>query len=615
MLVSEILSALTASSEWMVLFNLRAIQQITNDTMVAAMYHLPDDLDLDCYSHVVLSSEGRFLAEVEGLRLVEPVSGRSWTKEDVSNSLAERFASRLALFNVNESDCLGLGEMSPFSPVILHIKIQSGVGQAQAIFDREPTQTDYELLRAVGVTFLGGEEKDDYYLARFQNRLPIHIHAGILSHFSRTAHCNIFFLRHGDIDAPLKAGLHQAAEHRVNFGKNRSVKALVNLAKLAMEETLAMTCQPPAPEQPFAYGDLVPLGFVLKGLNRGVTLTENNYLGTVSTTDLEIASTTRNRLNQYLLDCRQGDLWAFHNQRLITSTDSALVIQGCNEPKSVEALEMFADGQGGYYPQLWSTDKQPNKMLIDESCSHWCQADYATTCLVRALRQEAGLESKTSMEYLREGMSSRSGLYFANPYLVDWVLARAIAQDKSAATLRSQLLTEILASMNDDYSFGVYDQAFSTALAILSMAELGYRGQIMRVAQLRLLEFMGKDSLLPTATPFYSSLRLNAQLGNETILGLQMTHAFASNTHQKQIRQVEGEYHSISLYEDTHGLITTSITTLALSELYSGTTLEHQQVNLHQSQIHPRYQCRNHSEYIAKYALPPYLVREAQIVA
>ncbi len=603
MLVSEILTKLTASLEWMVLFNLKTIRQITNDSTIRAMYHLPATLDLAGYSHVVLSSEGRFLASETESKLIEPLSGQSWTKQQHELSLAQRFEARLALFDEDEADCLGLGEMSPFPPVLLHLKIQSGVGQAQAIFESEPSGVDYELLRAVGVTFLGGEAKDNYYLARFQNRLPIHIHAGILSHFSRTAHCNIFFLRHGNIDAPLKDGLLQAGEKRINWGKNRSFKALAKLAQTACEQTLAMTCQPPAPEESFAYGDLVPLGFVLKGLNLAKTA--------VSEVEIQnLVGEASQNLNQHLLERRQENLWAFHTKRLITATDSALVLQGLNQPQSLEALELFADEQGGYYPQLWSTEQQPNKMLFDDSCAHWCQTDYGTTCLITALRKEAGLTSKTPIEYLAEGMATRSGLYFANPYLVDWFLARAIAKDESAVSLRAELLGEILASRNEDYSFGLYDQALSTALAILSMVELGYRGQAMRAAQLRLLEFMGKDGLMPQATPFYSSLSLDGEYSEQEILGLLMNQAFHQpTTKAKQIRKVAGEYHSISLYQDTHNLITTAIAALALAELYSPNTSQ----QIPDAIIHPRYQCPNHCEYIAKFALSPYLVKQVQL--
>lgn len=604
MLVSQILSTLTSSLEWMVLFDLKAIRQIANDATVLGMYHLPAELDLDSYSHVVLCNEGRFLADSQQPMLVEPISGYSWTEEKIEQSLAARFGDRLKLFNVDEAHCLGLGEMSPFAPVVLHLKIQSGVGQGQAIFTQAPTQKDYELLRAVGVTFLGGETKDDYYLARFQNRLPVHIHAGILSHFSRTAHCNIFFLRHGDIDATLKAGLLQAAEHRVNHGKKRSFQALAQLAEAGYERSLSMTCQPPLNNEAFAYGDLVPLGFVLKGLTQATTLSPEN--------ENETITATGERLSQYLLDRRQQELWAFHSDRLITSTDSALVLQGFNRPQSLEALEMFADGKGGYYPQLWSTSgqPQPHKMNLTQSNAHWCQADYGTTCLVRALRQEAGLTTKTSIEYLTEGISNRSGLYFANPYLVDWFLARAIAGDTSAAPLRSQLLAEILASINDDYSFGLYDRAFSTALAILTMAELGYRGQEMRVAQLKLLEFMGKDGLFPKATPFYSSLRLDSELEQKDISRLLMSQAFNFEDKPKQICKVKGKYYSISLYEDTHSMITTALAALALSEPYSPVS-EHQYSS---SEIHPRYLCSDSCQYIAQFALPPYLAKEIQLV-
>lgn len=602
MLVSEILHTLPAPLEWMVLFNLSAIRELADDATTRGMYHLPEAVDLERYSHVVLTSHGRFLALHSESKLIEPVSGKGWDREQIKASLHERFSSRLALFPVDEADCLGLGEKSPFSPVLLHIKIKEGYGEAKAIFDQEPSEEHYELLRAVGVKFLGGEPKDSYYLARFQNRLPVHIHAGILSHFSRTGHCNLFFLQHGNIDPLLENGLLEASSGRVTWARNHSFKALAKLAQAAcLHSSMAMTCQPPPPSKPFPYGDLVPLGFVLKALN------------VAKETSPEAATLeARQALSKFLLSKRGGNLWAFHTDRLITSTDSALVLQGFNDPETVEALEQFADGQGGYYPQLWSADKQPGKMVFDESCRHWCQPDYATTCLVRALRQSGGLETKTSTDYLAAGFENRSGLYFANPYLVDWALACAISFDESAAQLRQKLLAEILASMNEDYSFGIYDLAMSTALAILSMAALGFRGRTMRVAQLRLLEFMDSNGLWPAATPFYSALRMEHEIPFRTLLGLLVIDSFAPNTpsnHQKQIRQVQGQYHGISLYIDTHQMIATALAALALSEKCSPAKRDLDS-RRHKQETHPRYQCRNHSEYIAKFALPPYLSME-----
>ncbi|MDJ0713519.1 MAG: hypothetical protein QNJ54_04785 [Prochloraceae cyanobacterium] len=611
MLVSEILQTLPASLEWMVLFDLSAISKLADSAIVRAMYHLPPEIELDPYTHVVLTSEGRFLASSEESKLVEATSGNTLSSDRITNSLYEKFSSRLALFPVDEAHCLGLGEMQPYSPVLLHIIIKSGFGQAKAVFDKEPSKQDYELLRSVGVKFLGGETKDSYYLARFQNRLPVHIHAGFLSHFSRTAHCNLFFLQQGYIDPPLKTGLLQASESRVIWGRNTLISTLAKLASEATERSMAMTCQPPLPERPFPYGDLVPLGFVLKALNKATAIVGDTAESNESKSILE----ARQGLSKFLLDKRQDKLWAFQTNRLITATDSALVLQGFNEPESVEALELFADGEGGYYPQLWSEEKLPGKMVFDRSCAHWCQSDYATTCLVKTLRQEAQLETKTSTEYLAAGMANRSGLYFANPYLVDWVLASAIKEDESASSLREQLLAEILTSMNEDYSFGLYDVAMSTALAILCMGALGFRGRTMRVAQLRLLEFIDSRGLLPVEIPFYSSLSMSEVPANALMWGL-MNQSFTSqtsNNKQKQIANINGQYHSISLYKDTHQTIGTAIAALALSEECSPSKQDLVLSDRHQQEIHPRYQCSNHSEYIAKFALPPYVKMEQQL--
>lgn len=594
MLVSQILEFLPDSLDWMVLFNLSAINQLTNDETIRAMYHLPSETNLQPHSHIVLTSQGRFLASQDELKLVEAVSGEE-LKEYISNSLAKRFSSRLALVSVDEADCLGLAEQAPFSPVLLHLKMEDGYGKAQAIFEKQPCFEHYELLQAVGVKFLGGENKDDYYLARFQNRLPVHIHAGILSHFSRTAHCNIFFFQHGNIDAPLENGLLQASQVRVNWTKQQCWQSLIKLATSACQKSLSMSCQPPAPNQPFPYGDLVPLGFVLKALNEAVATSEENP---------ELAS-AQQQLQEFLLSRQEDKLWAFHTQRLITATDSSLVLLGLDAPESVEALERFADGKGGYYPQLWSETKEPGKMLVDESCYHWCQADYATTCLIRYLRNSVGLKSKTSVDYLTAAFEQRAGLYFANPYLVDWVLAEAIRDDKDAATLRERLLAEVMASMNPDFSFGQYDLALSTALGILTLGALGVRDRTIRVAQLRLLELMG-DKTSP-AIPFYSTLCHDSELTSQEKVALQLNETLTRpKDGQKQIRTIKGQYHSISLYLDTYRMITTAISALALSQ-NSNPNIREVSWNSSSSSCHSRYQCRNHSEYVAKFALPPYL--------
>ncbi|MEO1374753.1 MAG: hypothetical protein AAFW70_10615 [Cyanobacteria bacterium J06635_10] len=530
MLISEILRSLPANLEWMVLFNLPAVRPIAGDEVTRAMYFLPENTELEQYSHVVLSSEGRYLAPHDDSLLVDGITTETIVAPEPDNSLANRYNKQLELFDIDSADCLGLGKQAPYAPVLLHLKLENGCGKAQAIFDCKPTQKHYELLRAVGVTFKGGEQKEDYYLARFENRLPTHIHAGILSHFSRTGNCNLFFLQHGNIDSFLESGLRTAAVKRIQWGKQRSYEALSKLTTEACEQVMAMTCFPPAPEQPFAYGDLVPLGFVLKALQ------------------VANLSDSCNKLQQYLLDKRQEQLWAFHSNRLITATDSALILQSLDVTESIEALEQFSDGKGGYYPQLWDKSRQANKMKMDRSCEHWCQTDYSTTCLIRALRKKAGLSEKTSVEFLTAGMSNRSGLYFANPYLVDYFLALAIAEDDSAIYLRQQLLKEVLASRNEDFSFGTFDRAFSTSLAILTMATLGFKGRTLQASQLKLLEFIKADGKLPIAIPFYSTFKSERKVESDLLLTLlgSINGSQANRLKQTQIRSVCGENHEIS---------------------------------------------------------------------
>ncbi|MBD1835212.1 hypothetical protein H6F61_21620 [Cyanobacteria bacterium FACHB-472] len=592
MLVSKILYALPASLEWMVLFSLSAVRPLAEDTIVRQMFFLPKEVELDFYSHVILTSHGRFLAPNEGLGLINPSNNHIWSIADTDTSLRGRFSRQLSLFPVDEADCLGIGEKAPFPPVLLYLQIKSGYGEAKAVFYQEPSQAHYELLKAVGVKFLGGYQQGSHYVAQFQNRLPVHIHAGILAHFTRTGNCNLFFLQHGSIDPQLESGLLKASENRVAWARNLCFKAVAQLANEACHQPMAMTGYPPPPAEPFSLGDLVPLGFLLKALN-------------LAASDSSI-SAARHSLSSLLLNKRQGHLWSFHTDYLTTSTDSVLVLQGFDAPEAVEALEIFADGRGGYYPQLWSQDKQAGKMVINDGNRHWCQPDYATTCLVRALRAEVGLTTKTTTEYLAAGFETRSGLYFVNPYIVDWALASALSKDESAVDLKHKLLAEILASMNDDYSFGNYDVAMSTAFAILSLAALGYRGRTIRLAQLRLLDFMEAQGTLPAATPFYSTLLIDDKLIPPNRL-----FKLLLSDHQKQILQINYQYHGISYYVDSERMIATAVAALALDEKCCPTNRDANLIHMTRRESHPRYQCRSHSEYIAKFALTPYLSADA----
>lgn len=539
-----------------------------------AMFFLPEQIDLGPFSYVVLSSHGRYLAPQDGSNLSLVSDGRPQPIPHTGLSLRDRYRRLLETFLSDEPDCLGLGKKPDFPPVLLHVTIRDGYGQARAIFHHKPCEDHYELLKAVGVEYQGGYSAEAGFLALFRNRLPAHIHAGALAGYTRTGNCNQFFLNHGEIDRSLEAGLIQASESRTAWGRETGLPAARKLADRACEACLAMTCQPPSFQSRFQYGDLVPLGFLLKALNQGPG-------------DQQPGA----RVREKLLAGRQGALWPFHTGRLVTSTDSVLILQALPEREGVEALEGFSDGHGRYYPQLWSQTKQPGRMLISESNAHWCQPDFATSCLVRSLRAETGLSQVTPLQYLESYFENRSGLYFANPYLTDWAFACAIRADAHATELQARLRQEIFAGMNDDDSFGTYDIALSTSFAILSLAALGCRGRLLRLAQLRLLDLMDASSgLWPECIPFYSTFRASAADEPRTC---------------PQILDIDGSLYELSLYIDTHRIIATAVAVLALGEHCDPEVRDLELRNV--ATIHPRYRCRNHAEYVAEFALPPYL--------
>jgi hypothetical protein len=593
MFVSNIVKLLPASLDWMVLFNLAALTPMFDDITIKKMFFIPDNVELALFSHAVLTSAGLRLATKDGNGLVNPENGRPCAPIGNEPSLLNRFSKQLAMFALDEADCLGAGEIPPFfPPVVLHIKIRSGHGEAKAIFFQIPSQFNYELLQAVGVCYVSGEWLNEGYLAHFTVDLSQHIHSGTLSDFSKTGYCNAFFLQHGSIGPTLEGGLIGASKDWINHARNLGLNSVNKLANQAIQQTLTMFCYPPPPKEPFPFGDLVPLGFLARSLSM---LPDPSSCAAFQ------------ELRQYLISKRQEGLWSFQSGDIPTATDSALILLGISDPEAISSLEIFSDGCGGYYPQLWSRDRQAGKMVVDKSTRHWCQSDYPTTCLVRALRRNAGLAPLTTIDYLKKAFPYRSGLYFANPYLVDWTLAQALVGDETADEMRAELRSEILASINPDYSFGKFDPALSTAFAILSLALLGVRDRILFLAQRRLSDFMLPDGTWPEAIPFYSTFRLpdfpsDFTETSERLLGS-----------QDQIVSVGGAYYAISYYVDRHKLISTAIATLALSEEASPTR-SNQETDKNVPAVlksRPRYGCANQSEYIRRFALPPYAKPES----
>lgn len=577
----EVLRALPARLQWLVFFRLDAIARFAEPEVIKRMFFLRSDTEISHYSHVVLTSEGRYLCGADGSHLDPAGDEPTPLKHDHESSIFDRYTDQLRRLPLEDADCIGLG-VSPLSqPAFLHVKLGVTAGEAIALLNQEPSQRHYELLPVIGVEYLGGEMTTEGFNARFRNSLATHIKAGMLSGFTRTENCNQFFIDHAEINEPLAQGLQSAFSDRLGAGRQIIKTFLHKLAVKAMATPLAMTCVPPPPESPFPYGDLVPLGFLVRGI-KAITQAQQAPALLLQVHE-ELAT---KKLIRFVNDAKSDGLWAFHRGRLVTATDSALVLLGVLQRAPCEALEAFADGHGAYLPQLSENGDVYGKMKSDFSNAHWRQADFATTCLVRGLRTEAQLPARTPSSVIAAGFDHRSGLFFANPYLVDWCTALALKGDTALTHLQARLLEEILSSANPDGSYGQYDVGLSTGLAIVSMETLGYRGPALRLAQIRLLNLLDAGPW-PISTPFYSTF----MLPNDS-------------TPTTDHISCEGTLHDLSLYRDEYRTIFSGVAGMALAV---DSAMDGTERPIVRGNSHPRYRCADLADYVVCFALPPFI--------
>lgn len=577
----DVLARLPADLPWMVMFRTLAVTRLVAPATVKQMFFLPEETDLEQVAFVVLTAHGRCLAPADGAALI-PVGGTpAWPPLAAADTLWGRYRTPLERLALADADCVGLGRHPDQPPAFLQVRIRDGVGEATALFTRPPSLEHYDLLPAVGVDFRDGRQEGEHYVARFNNRVPTHVKAGRLAGFTRTAHCNDFFLNHGRVDERLAEGLARAFADRLDAGRAAAREAVIRLAGEVARASLAMVCRPPPPEPEFAYGDLVPLGLLARALDAVIAATPRPA-PLVAVRDRRVRDGLRRRLE----DARQDGLWAFHTGRLVTATDSALVLLGVGDPVAVAALEAFADGAGGYLPQRAAAEPGAREMRSAPENRHWRQADLGTTCLVRGLRAETGLAAVTPLEYLEARFPERGGLFFANPYLMDWALAFALRGEPAADPTRRRLRDEVLESANPDGSFGAYDPFLSTALAILTLDACGYRGRALRLAQLRLLNLM-EATPWPATTPFFSTFLEDGPGEGD------------------QRFRCGATAHALSLYRDQHRVILAAVTALALQ--VDCRVDDAEPLPGRGEGAHPRYRCPSPQEYVARFALPPYL--------
>jgi hypothetical protein len=207
----------------------------------------------------------------------------------------------------------------------------------------------------------------------------------------------------------------------------------------------------------------------------------------------------------------------------------------------------------------------------------------------------------TPLSVLEMGFAHRSGLYLANPYFPDWLAAMAIEGDAEADSLRCRLREEVAVSVSPDGTFGSYDVLLSTSLAVLSLQSLGAERSLLERSLASLASLVGLESG-GSSTPFYSTERV----AWSKLPAWELLYLLTSGGGRHLIASA-GQEHAITFYQDSLGLIAYPLALLAL--LRGPVNVTEEPVARRKPQ--ERYLCHSPEDYIARFALPPYLTVEA----
>jgi hypothetical protein len=584
-----VLERLPSSLDWAVLFRLpRLLVSLGEERALRQAFGLSEGIALPGVDHIVLTSSGPLLARGGSLEPYGP-----WRAVDDDDSLAERFGDLLAPVDVERADCVGLGQLESQPPVVMAVELdEGGEGAAQAWFGTPPSRDGWELLAAVGVRPLGpavpisaaGPWRVDFAFA-----LGAHLEAAWLGRFARTASCNRFFLLQGRMDGEVADGLVTAARDRLRAAAAAAYEDALGRAEAVLAGGgRAMTAVTGRTRS--RYGDIVPFGLLLAGLRR---IPEGGAVF------LDRAPAAVAGLEELLRGAERDGGWPFHGGTITTGLDSALVLLGLRDRSALAALERFRSPGDGYAADRIGVPG-PSTVAEHPSTAHWHEPDLATTALVQALRRNAGLPASTPALWFAERLDERGSVFVALPWLLDWILALALAgdDDPEAGRLRSLLADEVLASRNPDGTFGhPGERLLATASAALALEELGLHGRPLVLAQLALAAEAPtwRAAGSPAAVPFFSTVRLDVDAAGRDEGARQLLRG-------QDVLICEGQLHRLTTYEDTEGAVTAGLVARALSRPGDPSPPG---PPLPAREPHPRYRCASLDEYVARFALPP----------
>ncbi|WP_439594922.1 hypothetical protein [Falsiroseomonas sp.] len=584
----DVLCRLAEDHGWCVAFRLDALRAFAGPEQIGAMFHLADaaaatlaSADADV-AYIALSAGRRHLVAADGA--IAPLATQALPPEQPALPTGTSWSMTQALEDLPAApDCLGVTwrEGQPPTWLVLPRLASAGVardvGLARALLPKAPGTRHYDLLPAIGLRHLGNEpQPGGGVAARFAHDTAVHLHAGLVSGYARTGHCNRFFVQGCEIDPVIEGGLKAAAAARIRQGRALAAAQLRQTILSLRQHPHAMTEVPPAPARTRPTGDQVALGLALWGLRGAEPAPENAAAAELAERSLRGPAP-------------EGP-FAFQSGGLPTATDSALVMLGM-APPPVACLAPFADPGGpGFLPQRTSATGGDGTMRAREVVDFWCQEDFPTTCLVRHLQRRAGLPGSTQLAHLQAWFPRRGGLFFASPFLTDLALALALQDDPAGRPLLDRLAAEVAAAQEPEGHFGRFAPATATAAAALVLGISGGHGRALLRAQIALLGLLDSSNRWPVEAPFHAASRATG----EHPLPLLPQPGLRIGPHHLRV----------TLYEDTARAV---VTALALRAL--GCQADPDETLAGLPPRHPRYESAGQLAYLGAHALPAYLVR------
>ncbi|MHA1356474.1 MAG: hypothetical protein ACTSQI_22165, partial [Candidatus Helarchaeota archaeon] len=414
----------------------------------------------------------------------------------------------------------------------LSVKIEDGIGYGIAVLE-EPISTDkYELLEVVGVNYVKMKHFFNHYYVYYTNSISVHINSGILNNFTSTQNCVNFFLYGGILNELLEISLRRKIRLYASGAASNGIAFLsqnIDSRNLTVSPILTINTSSNLTSWK---GNVAPYGLVLK------TLKDYNENYT--------------KLENYLLQSQQNDLWPYHQGFIPTSIDSSLVFEGIFNATSINLTKIFMKNSGGFLGQLNDTNS-PYSMNSSLPVQFWCQEDYGTTAACYYFLNLIDQANQTTLTYLKDHFADRSSLWIANPYFIDYLTARALYNQSNTEQLCTNLTKSILSQKNPDGTWGSFDVAISTAFAILALETLNYTGYEVDYARYKLTLMQNLDGSWNSSTLFYWAFYLGQNSTSSVNL------------------YINGNYFEYFLCEDSDPIITTSLVLLSLennSRLY-----------------------------------------------